>query len=108
MSGAVYNPAEVERHATRARHEGIKLGRTANGFIFRATSGQSGIFEYTVTVTPGENLSSAACTCRAGQEGRQCKHGAAAIAAVELRTLSDAARILARRSAQVRKARKVA
>jgi uncharacterized Zn finger protein len=112
----VYTVADVDKRRDQYKAEGGVLRRTANALIFNALSTNakfSGHF-YRVSVVPGTGDTWAAdCTCEAGQNGRQCKHGAAAISAVRLQTLekerqtlSDAARIMARRSAEVRKARR--
>jgi hypothetical protein len=104
----VYTPEETNKRAEQYRVEGGRLTRTANAFVFRAMSTSTPDDWYTVQVEPGTALDAAQCSCPAGQRGNQCKHGAAAISAVWLRTVSDAARILARHGARKRAIARVA
>jgi hypothetical protein len=111
-----YTSADVRQRRDKYKYEGGKLRPTANALVFSAasTNPQNGGHWYRVKVEPGTgDLWAADCTCDAGMAGKQCKHGAAAISAVmlatlerERQTLSDAARIMAARSARLRKARK--
>lgn len=97
----VYTPEQTSRRAEFYRSEGGKLTGTANSFVFRAKSMSTGEL-YTVKVEPGSAVDAAECNCPAGVQGKQCKHGAAAISAVWLRSVSEAARILARHGARKR------
>ncbi len=101
--GVVYTDIEVHRHVERARKDGIRLSSTASAFVFMATSSEDpNTLAYRIVVTPGETVNAALCNCQAGQRGVQCKHGASAISAVQLRSVREAAQILARHGARKR------
>lgn len=103
-----YSESDIIRRSNVARYDGIKLSRKAtmakNEFHASSsrTEGEAAYFVRVGSIEDG--AAKATCTCAAGMHGSQCKHGAAAISALRLSRVKNAARILSEHGKRVRAA----